>query len=436
MSEHKLIEGKQLIRSLAALGEVLGYHVEKEFPVDTAERGTPPAVDVAWFTEKDQRFPLFIFEVESRPSNTIANNPLKVFAQETQQFEKPLFFFQVVASGSKGSSRIRNVQNHYGSYNYRLYVLGKDDGNTLLVDIFSQHRRIRNDIDYVELYHLLVTDGWRSAANVYKALDQAYVLGLSQNARLASYVKLCGSDPQMLTELKDALSRGRSINSSSLRAFPSYLGSQWGTPILCALMIGSVGNDAELDHWNRELMRWQENGGGYPMITASFGLSWDYDQFLLGVAAPLVTLCCALAGEKAHFRSVYFDILVDIVVKLRGWYTLHSALWLAHLSARYDSSHYFDIARRAIDELGGVREEALLCPPSFISSEIEEADAFPPGNKVNCPTLEEFQATMQHSSHTANPETVAVRALDEDMYMHQWAEDLVAALWSRSLLHG
>lgn len=429
MSEHKLVAGKQLIRGLTELGRVLGYHVEKEFPVDTVERGSPPAVDVAWFTESGQRFPLFIFEVESRASNTIANNPLKVFAQETQQFEKPLFFFQVIASSSEDSSRIRNLQNHYGTYNYRIYIVGKDDGNTLLNDIFAQHRRIRNSIDYVALYNLLTTNGWRSVVNVYSALEQAFTVGLSPQSQLSSYVKLARSDRNMLVELRRALGRERKVDSSSMREFPSYLGQQWGTPILCALMIGAVDSNTEIAHWNQEFMRWQENGDFFPMITASFGLSWDYDQFLLGVAAPLIALCCALAGERARFRITLCDVLADIVSRLRGWYTLHTAIWLCHISARWNDQRHFDIARNAINVLGGTTEEVLYCPPSFISSEIEETEAFPSGAKILCPSQNDFRVQMQSTFYRTAPETVAVTVLDDDMYMYAWAEDLVGALW-------
>ncbi len=62
MSEHKLPPGKRLIAGLTALGEALGYHVQQEFPVDRKRTRNSPAVDLAWFMEAGQPFPLFIFE--------------------------------------------------------------------------------------------------------------------------------------------------------------------------------------------------------------------------------------------------------------------------------------------------------------------------------------------------------------------------------------
>ncbi len=50
MSNHKLTAGKQLIEGIARLGIVLGYHIEKEFPIDEPTYGEAPAVDVAWFS--------------------------------------------------------------------------------------------------------------------------------------------------------------------------------------------------------------------------------------------------------------------------------------------------------------------------------------------------------------------------------------------------
>ena len=129
MADHKLLAGKQLIEGIAQLGVVLGYHIEKEFPVDQPIYGESPAVDVAWFSHKGNRFPLFIFEVESKASNGMTNNPLKIYAQENRVFEKPLFFFHVVAHGGLHSSRPRNLEAQYGKNNYRIYLVGSDAGD-------------------------------------------------------------------------------------------------------------------------------------------------------------------------------------------------------------------------------------------------------------------------------------------------------------------
>jgi len=430
LSEHKIEAGKQLIRGLAELGRALGYHVEKEFPVEQPRRGVPPAVDVAWFTEKGQVFPLFIFEVESRASNSMANNPLKVFAQETKRFEKPLFFFQVIGSHGGESSRVGNLERQYGTYNYRIYIIGENMGNELIKDILGQHRRIRNGIDYVGFYKVLSTE-WRENVDIYQALRDAFDAGLSRESRLPAYVHLALSDGQVVRELRSALPSEAQKKWPSTDALPSYLGSSWGIPILCSMMILWADNDAEIQHWNEELLRWQESSSYMPMITASFGLSWDYDQFLIGVAAPLIALCCALTGDKGSFRESFCDVLVDILSKLRGsWYALHTACWLAHISARFGMEQHFRAAMDSINELGGVEQRTLYCPPSTISTEIAEDEAFPIDCKSLCPELSEFRAKAQCVIHSTDPERVALNALTNDSYLYEWAGDLVGILWN------
>ena len=139
MSEHKLSLGQSLIDGIFELGQMLGYFVEKEFPVDLPTYGEAPAVDVAWFSKKGNRFPLFIFEVESRATNGMTNNPLKVYAQENREFEKPLFFFHLVAQGGSNSSRPRNLESQYGKNNYRIYLMGSSDTVSFLCDVLEQH---------------------------------------------------------------------------------------------------------------------------------------------------------------------------------------------------------------------------------------------------------------------------------------------------------
>jgi len=60
------------------LGRALDYFVESEKSV-VFHQNNPPAVDIAWLAEEGQKFPLMIFEVESKATNSIANNVVKVF---------------------------------------------------------------------------------------------------------------------------------------------------------------------------------------------------------------------------------------------------------------------------------------------------------------------------------------------------------------------
>lgn len=81
MSKHKLFLGKKIINLLTDIGKILDYYVKQEYSVKDKERGknkNQTAVDLAWFLDKDQVFPLFIFEIESSATNSMTFNPMKV----------------------------------------------------------------------------------------------------------------------------------------------------------------------------------------------------------------------------------------------------------------------------------------------------------------------------------------------------------------------
>jgi hypothetical protein len=94
MGKHILSKGNEMISAILALGKSLGYVVKEEFPVEKRP-GNSPAVDAAWLSDEDHDFPLMIFEIESKITGSIANNPVKVFGQPNEHFEKPLFFFHI-----------------------------------------------------------------------------------------------------------------------------------------------------------------------------------------------------------------------------------------------------------------------------------------------------------------------------------------------------
>src|SRR5262245_22008026 len=51
MAEHSLPAGKDLIATLKALGQALGYHTETEFPIER-QKAKPQAIGVAWLHDE------------------------------------------------------------------------------------------------------------------------------------------------------------------------------------------------------------------------------------------------------------------------------------------------------------------------------------------------------------------------------------------------
>ncbi len=433
MADHKLPAGKQLIQGIAQLGAVLGYHVEKEFPIDSPTLGESPAVDVAWFAQKGNRFPLFIFEVESKATNGMTNNPLKVYAQENRTFEKPLFFFHVVAQGGGNSSRPRNLEAQYGKNNYRIYLVGIDSANILIEDILSQHARVRNDVDYLALYKLLVTDLWLHQVDYARILLHAVSLELSRENAISSHVRISRSDKTIFPQLVELVSTDSKADFANT-IFDSYLGSEWAIPILTALLCGLSKNVNEAKHWSSLLLKWQRESTFMPMITPAFGLSRDYDEFILGCAPQLMTLCIAVSFIDEDLCSEFFQILNETLDKVGVcWVGLNSAIYLLHLGAATNNIESFEKAKKYLLEFKDLSEEDILSPPSYVSvMDGEFEDYFNSGEVIEIPDMMDFSELCKeaYSKNDTFIEEMVLRALDDDSYIFEWSSDLLVVLWS------
>ena len=434
MAEHKLPAGKQLINGIAQLGVVLGYHVEKEFPVDEPTYGESPAVDVAWFSQKGNRFPLFIFEVESKATNGMTNNPLKIYAQENRAFEKPLFFFHVVAQGGSHSSRPKNLEAQYGKNNYRIYLVGIDAANDLIQDILSQHARVRNDVDYLALHHLLTTELWLNKVNYSQVLMHAVKLGLSKENAISSYIRISRHDSSVFTDFVELVTED-SKNNFTNTILDSYLGSQWCIPILTALLCGLSKDNKASEHWSTVLLKWQRNSSYMPMITPAFGLSRDYDDFILGSAPQLITLCIAVSSKRGDFYLEFVEVLVETLDKIGVcWAGLNSAIYLLHISSAINSKETFEIAKSYLLDFKDFSEEDIYLPPSYVCvMEGEYEYYFKRGEVTEIPEINYFfeKCIERYQKEKINVEAMALRALDDDSYMYEWSTDLLEALWSK-----
>jgi hypothetical protein len=435
MAEHKLPSGKALIEGIVKLGQVLGYYVEKEFPIDEPTYGESPAVDVAWFFKKGNRFPLFIFEVESKATNGMTNNPLKVYAQENREFEKPLFFFHVVAQGGSHSSRPRNLESQYGKNNYRIYLVGNDSATFLISDVMSQHVRVRDDMDYVSLHELLCSDLWKDKADHVALLKHAASLELSKELIISSYIHLSRNDNSLL---KDLLCF---IQSESERKFinihiNTYLGWHWFVPIMCSMIIGQADEPDSVRSWSSKLLEWQNNSSYMPMITPSFGLERDYDEFILGCAPQLITLCIAVSDGKGEFYPTFVAVIEETINQIGVcWAGLNPAIYLLHISACLDLTKSYENARSYLHEFGTLAESNIYTPPSFVSvMDGEFLDYFQSGEGLKIPSMAEFSKVCQKMYEKEQYDFVALslRALDDDSYIYGWSNDILSAIWSKN----
>lgn len=438
MANHKLELGKELIAGISQLGNVLGYYVEEEFPVDTAICGEPPAVDVAWFSKKGNRFPLFIFEVESKATNGMTNNPLKVYAQESSTFEKPLFFFHVVAQGGENSARPRNLEAQYGKNNYRIYLVGSVSANAFIKDVLNQHTRVRNDIDYLSLHQLLSSKLWCEKVTYPEVLMFSASLGLSRNEVISSYVRMTRFDFDLLPDFIQLIAEDSQLGFTNV-ILDSYIGSQYYVPILCSLLCGVSKNKEESQHWSSMLIEWQDNNSYIPMIAPSFGLSRDYDEFILGFSPQLICLCIVLASKKGQFERYLIEVLGGILDKVGNcWAGLNTAIYLLHISAALRLSTPYDKAKCFLEKFEKISERNIYQPPSVVSIlEGEFDDYFEHGSGVKIPSMEVFTdlCVKQYQTSYCDLPLLALNALDDDSYIYEWSNDLVGSLWKNSTLN-
>lgn len=363
----------------------------------------------------------------------MTNNPLKVYAQENRSFEKPLFFFYVVAQGGGNSSRPRNLESQYGKNNYRIYLVGTDSANDLIKDILSQHARIRNDVDYISLYQLLITDLWLHKVDHAKLLMHAASLELSKKNTMSSFVRISRNDIAMFPKLLDLVSKDSEVDFANT-IFESYLGSQWAIPIITGLLCGLSENISESRHWSSLLLKWQRESACMPMITPAFGLSRDYDEFILGCAPQLITLCIAASSIDEDLCLEFISVLDETLDKVGVcWVGLNSAIYLLHLSAATNYADCFEKAKKYLLEFKSLSEEDILSPPSCVSvMDSEFDDYFKDGELVEIQNRFDFSKLCKErylKDGTCIKE-MALRALDDDSYIYEWSSELLGALWS------
>ncbi len=364
------------------------------------------------------------------------SNPLKVYAQESRRFEKPLFFFHVIAQGGQNSSRPRNLESQYGKNNYKIYLLGSDQATSFLCDVLNQHVRVRETVDYIALYKLLNSALWSRQVNYVSILKHATNLDLSKNDILSSYIHLARGDSRLIPDLMDIL-KAESINDfQGTEDLNTYLGSGWAIPIFCAMAIGKSHNEEEVEYWSGKLLDWQNKSSYMPMLTPAFGLSEDYDEFILGCAPQLITLIIAVANRRGGFICELICILTETLERLgTHWFGLNTAIYLLQLSACLKMKNEFEIAKNYLCEFAELLFDDVLNPPSLICVTGEGfLDNFQQGSNLEIPSYLDFISLCvdKYQSNESTSIMIALKALDDDAYIYEWSKDLLTALWFKN----
>ncbi len=371
MSEHRLKPGKSVISQLSTLGKVLGYHVQREFPLKCG-MCTRPAVDLAWFRDETQRFPLFIFEVESGAGNTNANNAVKVYGSSSRDFEKPLFFFHVVVKCGAESSALDSLRGQYGQANYRIYCLDGNEGQRLLEDILGQHRKLYDQLDYPQLMEALGRSG---LANIDANKLCDHIESLQFDVAFLPWYARFGRTNRFFRDRYVNLLEQRTRQHAAIpgrEAYNTYYGEWWGEPLHIAVLRreARIDDKTTLAHLNR----WQYRNSSLVTIGPNFGLSRDYDEFIITAAPGFAAAVAAIAGSN-EVRAWLFDIMEPVFEKLQKSSArafIYQGIWLLHLAAGLEESERYSRVRDILNARGGVPEAALLNPPFHFSTELDD----------------------------------------------------------------
>lgn len=433
MSEHSLPKGKAAIEALAQLGEALGYEIELERPVEE-DRPNPPAVDVAWLAEPGQRYPLMIFEVESRETNAAANNPVKVFGQSSREFEKPLFFFHVFVQTGAASTRADRLESLFGAYNYRTYRLDRQGQKPLLLDILSQHRRLHKELRLGALLDHLDLGSWE--VPLPEVLE--HIEGLAFSASyLNEYAKRGIANPLYRQAFARLLAKVGLDKAHEVAGYDTYLGHTWPRPIHIGILAFSspVASD-----WLEQLRWWQEEWAYMSMIGPHFGQSRDYDGFVLGHSPVLWALTAALMHQvpgAGHYIGSQVKLVLDEISEAPPEVCFFTAVWLLHIASASQDAELYDSARSTINKHGGIGQGVLYQPPSVadvIDQEDNWSSELSAGPLLDVPPMLEFQhrqsirytadASLETKLHSA-----AFSALTDVMGAYRWADDVAHSLY-------
>jgi len=397
MGHHTLIKGKEIIDGILKLGKALGYVAKGEFPLEKASRN-PSAVDVAWLSEENHDFPLMIFEVESRVTGAIANNPVKVFGQPNENFEKPLFFFHIFLSCPKDSKKIENLQALFGLYNYRTYDLsGTADHTRLIIDIVAQHKRLYQKIDLDGFLIVMKSKPWK-----YINLESV-LSSIEKHRFLASYLKTYASRYFDSSDFKCHYLRfllsytETEASKMTPQDYGTYWGYQWQDPIHYCILIKCY---PERQHYYyQRLVTWQEKTTSMSMIGPHLGLSRDYDEFIISLSPPFLGFLSALVKsctEAVLYIADQAQLILDKLTRYSPNISFFMAIWLLHIAASVSSQKHFEFSREFINSSGGVSADFLYTPPNTI----------PIMGEGDTPEFKKWNVGLQHKS-------IQVQSMDE-----------------------
>lgn len=232
-----------------------------------------------------------------------------------------------------------------------------------------QHRRIAQDLNVTSLIRFLINSRWidfdlKSITNHIESLDFENEWILNSYVTLSShFIEFVPIASEYLRKIHiDIYSNQSKIN------YRTYLGNHWYFPIHLGIIYANAVEDLYVkEKAVKQLIFWQENSSYMTMIGPHFGLSQDYDEFLIWGAGGLFGLLSSLFIDNINLRLSFVRQLKKIIIKVNPEYRIPNLLWMLNILPPIDKSKsIFNFIAKEFNSIGSFSRESLRTPP-FLS---------------------------------------------------------------------
>lgn len=418
MGKHTTKVSLNLFDFLIDLGNILNYHSDTEYSMSENSFGGQ-AIDIAWFNEDGNKFPLFIFEIESTSNNSIANNPTKIFGKDSKVFEKPLFFFHVIIDGAENSEKYNDLIGLFGKHNYDIFRINNGEIENLLLKIISQHRRIHNSINlYYFIRHINNYDSIkleikfeRFLENIEKLIhdNEFYQLGQIY-ADIASRDKLF---QEQYFKFLYRLYLDKSLPSLIYERYCTNISSEF---INLGLLYSNFKNEFQNVDFTSLLIEAQKTNT-FAKIEYLPGLNYDYDIFIHDYVPYYMALTFFLFNGNLNAQKYILNISIGIIKKLQltnDYIFEHHISWGLLMSAsNQEFIEFFEDLKDTVNSKNGIFNTILFCP-TFMN----EHNKLPDSQLITVPDRDEyiksFKSEFSHLSIVKEVSEIAIMSLSEN----------------------
>ncbi|KQT26230.1 hypothetical protein ASG22_06050 [Chryseobacterium sp. Leaf405] len=418
MGKHSTEISLKLFDFLIDLGKGLRYYTDTEYPMKENSFGSQ-AIDIAWFNNQENKFPLFIFEIESSSNNSIANNPTKIFGKDSKVFEKPLFFFHIIIDGAENSEKYNDLIGLFGKHNYDIFRINNADIENLLVKIISQHRRIHNEANLAHILRLINNfEEIKSEIkfelflkNIEKLIHENQLYELGQ-----IYADVASSDKSFQEQYLKFIYRFFSDERSFYLSYENYSASIVSEFINLGLLYSRYGNEINDFDFTKLLIEAQKTET-FNKIEYLPGLNYEYDIFIQDHVAFYIALTFFLFEGNVSAQKYIIDIAIMIIRKLNiteGFIFEHNLSWgLLMAASNHEFSEIYEELKNLMNNRKGILNTILFCP-TFIN----EHQKIPDSKLILVPDrniyVETFKEKFNHINIDNSINEIAIMSLSED----------------------